>query len=226
MGRWVRGGARAGDKDMALRIYQQCNASGKIIGTLAEKGDFNALVAYTGQTGQKLDYLYLLQVRLCTPLARRSPTSASTNDCGGALGTVLVRRRRDACAPLIVRVACCVAQSLMMNNPQGAVALAKMVVKQTPPPVDVNTVADLFLQRNMIREATAFLLDALSGDKPEQATLQTKLLEINLITNPQASRASLVGRRRAHFAGGGTGRGAHSSSGARPGGCPGGCPWE
>jgi hypothetical protein len=41
---------------------QTVNAGGKVIGTLAEKGDFNALVAYTGQTGQKLDYLYLLQV--------------------------------------------------------------------------------------------------------------------------------------------------------------------
>lgn len=51
----------AGDKDMSLQIYQQCNSSSKIIGTLAEKGDFNALMAYTGQTGQKLDYLYLLQ---------------------------------------------------------------------------------------------------------------------------------------------------------------------
>ncbi len=60
-----------------------------------------------------------------------------------------------------------------------------MVIKQTPPPIDVNTIADLFLQRNMIREATAFLLDALAADKPEQAALQTKLLEINLITNPQ-----------------------------------------
>jgi hypothetical protein len=30
----------AGDKDMALKIYQSCNSSGKIIGTLAEKGDF------------------------------------------------------------------------------------------------------------------------------------------------------------------------------------------
>jgi hypothetical protein len=50
-------------------------------------------------------------------------------------------------------------------------------------------VSDLFLQRNMIREATAFLLDALSGDRPEQAALQTKLLEVNLITNPQVITA-------------------------------------
>ena len=34
----------------------------------------------------------------------------------------------------------------MMNNPAGAVALAKMAIKQVPPPLDTNTVADLFLQ--------------------------------------------------------------------------------
>lgn len=140
----------AGDKDMALKIYQICGASGKVIVALAEKGDFNALMAYTGQSGQKLDYLYLLQ-------------------------------------------------SLMMNNPQGAVALAKMAAKQTPPPVEVNTVADLFLQRNMIREATAFLLDALSGDKPEQGPLQTKLIEINLITNPQVADAILANGTLTHY---------------------------
>jgi clathrin heavy chain len=37
-------------------------------------------------------------------------------------------------------------QLMMMNNPSGAVSLAKMVAKQSPPPVDVNTMADLFLQ--------------------------------------------------------------------------------
>lgn len=51
-----------GDKDFALKVYQSCNASGKIIVALAEKGDMAALSAYTGQTGQKLDYMYLLQV--------------------------------------------------------------------------------------------------------------------------------------------------------------------
>lgn len=34
----------AGDKDLALKVYQQCNSGAKIIGVLAEKGDFNALV--------------------------------------------------------------------------------------------------------------------------------------------------------------------------------------
>lgn len=43
------------------------------------------------------------------------------------------------------------------------------------------------LQRNMVREGTAFLLDALAADKPEEGPLQTKLLEINLVTNPQVT---------------------------------------
>ncbi|GAA0183227.1 vesicle coat protein [Lithospermum erythrorhizon] len=47
-------------------------------------------------------------------------------------------------------------------------------------PVDYNTITDLFLQRNMIREATAFLLDVLKPNFPEHAFLQTKVMEINL----------------------------------------------
>jgi len=42
-------------------------------------------------------------------------------------------------------------------------------------PLDLNTVTDLFLQRNMIREATSFLLDVLKPNLPEHAMLQTKV---------------------------------------------------
>eukprot|EP00775_Hariotina_reticulata_P002628 gene2628-2929_t len=133
----------AGDKDLALKIYQTCGASGKVIVALAEKGDMSALQAYTGQTGGTLNYLQLLQ-------------------------------------------------QLMMNNPSGAVSLANMVAKQTPPPVDINTMADLFLQRNMVREGTAFLLEALQGDKPEEGPLQTKLLEINLVADAILANGTLT----------------------------------
>lgn len=68
---------------------------------LAEKGDFEKLMEYTGQSGQTPDFMFLLQ-------------------------------------------------SLMMNNPQGAVALAKMISKQPNPPIEINTITDLFLQRNMV----------------------------------------------------------------------------
>lgn len=52
----------AGEKDLALKMYQLLGSSGKIIATLAEKGDFAGLAAYTGQTGQTLNWMQLLQV--------------------------------------------------------------------------------------------------------------------------------------------------------------------
>ena len=55
------------------------------------------------------------------------------------------------------------------------VNLAKMVAKQPGPPIELITMTDLFLQRNAVREATAFLLDALQDNKPEHAALQTKV---------------------------------------------------
>ena len=90
-------------------------------------------------------------------------------------------------------------QQMMMNNPQGAVSLATMIVKQDPPPVDFNSIADLFLQRNMIREATSFLLEVLKPDLPEHAPLQTKVLEINLITFPNVADAILANGMFTHY---------------------------
>lgn len=90
-------------------------------------------------------------------------------------------------------------QRLMMDNPDAAVNLAKMVAKQPGPPLDLNTLADLFLQRNMVREATAFLLDVLQDDDPKNAALQTKLLEINLVTNPQVADAILANGALTHY---------------------------
>lgn len=37
-------------------------------------------------------------------------------------------------------------QRMMMDNPEAAVNLAKMVAKQPGPPIDLNTMTDLFLQ--------------------------------------------------------------------------------
>ena len=62
-----------------------------------------------------------------------------------------------------------------MDNPEGAVNLAKTVAKQPGPPIDLNTMADMFLQRNMVREATAFLLEVLQDNAPQHDKLQTKV---------------------------------------------------
>eukprot|EP01025_Chloroclados_australasicus_P037130 TRINITY_DN3781_c1_g3_i1.p1 TRINITY_DN3781_c1_g3~~TRINITY_DN3781_c1_g3_i1.p1 ORF type:complete len:1706 (-),score=246.11 TRINITY_DN3781_c1_g3_i1:418-5535(-) len=91
-------------------------------------------------------------------------------------------------------------QSLMMSNPEGAVGLAKKIAKENPPPVDLNTLSDLFLQRNMVREATAVVLDAVNGDDPKTANLQTKILEINLVTgHTQVADAILANGQFKHY---------------------------
>jgi clathrin heavy chain len=90
-------------------------------------------------------------------------------------------------------------QRLCMDNPDAAVALAKQAVKQPGPPLEVAAAADIFLQRNMVREATAFLLDALAGDDPAQAALQTKLLEVNLVSNPAVADAIMGSGQLSHY---------------------------
>ena len=68
---------------------------------------------------------------------------------------------------------------LCEHKPEGAVTLAKTIARMPGPwcsgPVNLNTMADLFLRRNMVREATAFLVDVLQDNVPEQDKLQTKV---------------------------------------------------
>ena len=82
-------------------------------------------------------------------------------------------------------------QNLVRQNPQGAENFAKMLVNNEGGSlVDVAMVVDVFMQLNRIEETTSFLLDALKGNRKEEGTLQTRLLEINLLGGaPQVADA-------------------------------------
>ncbi|KAG6527209.1 hypothetical protein ZIOFF_009304 [Zingiber officinale] len=91
-------------------------------------------------------------------------------------------------------------QTILRTDPQGAVNFALMMSQMEGGcPVDFNTITDLFLQRNLIREATAFLLDVLKPNLPEHAFLQTKVLEINLVTYPNVADAILANGMFSHY---------------------------
>lgn len=91
-------------------------------------------------------------------------------------------------------------QTMLRSNPQGAVNFALMMAQmEGGSPLDYNTITDLFLQRNMIREATSFLLDVLKPNLPEHAMLQTKVLEINLVTFPNVADAILANGMFSHY---------------------------
>lgn len=57
--------------------------------------------------------------------------------------------------------------------------------------VDVNMVVELFMRANDVSNTTSFLLDYLKdrGDNPEDAELQTRLIEINIMHSPQVAEA-------------------------------------
>jgi clathrin heavy chain len=76
-------------------------------------------------------------------------------------------------------------QLVMGRNPAAAVPFAQMLLAPQAngaPLADVGTIIDIFVQRNLVKEASSILFDVLkvAGDQPQMAALQTRLLEINL----------------------------------------------
>jgi clathrin heavy chain len=93
-------------------------------------------------------------------------------------------------------------QQLVRSNPQGAVEYAKKLVsnENNVQLIDANTVLGIFMSLNLVREATAFLLDALKANRKEEGFLQTKLLEINLLGGtPQVADAIMGNEMFTHY---------------------------
>ena len=83
-------------------------------------------------------------------------------------------------------------QHIVRVNPEkGAEFATALANDESGPLVDIERVVDVFQSQNMVQQATAFLLDALKDNKPEQGHLQTRLLEMNLINAPQVADAIL-----------------------------------
>ncbi|KAG8994614.1 hypothetical protein FRB94_012647 [Tulasnella sp. JGI-2019a] len=91
-------------------------------------------------------------------------------------------------------------QHIMRVSPEkGAEFATQLANEEGGPLVDIERVVDIFMSQNMIQPATAFLLDALKDNKPEQAHLQTRLLEMNLLNAPQVADAILGNEMFTHY---------------------------
>jgi len=80
-------------------------------------------------------------------------------------------------------------RQIMPVNAQAAVGLAKMVTNRDngPPKANIDQVTHVFLEFNKIQECTAFLLEALKNNRPDEGHLQTKVFEINLVSAPNVA---------------------------------------
>lgn len=57
-------------------------------------------------------------------------------------------------------------RSSLQTNPEGALNMAKGLCKSNPS-INVHTVAELFHSANRLQELTAFLVDCMTGNRPE-----------------------------------------------------------
>lgn len=78
------------------------------------------------------------------------------------------------------------------SSPEDAMYIARALTGKENEPqtaclINVTEIGELFLQNNAIPQFTGFMLTALKDNLPQEAQLQTKVLEINLATNPQTA---------------------------------------
>ena len=79
---------------------------------------------------------------------------------------------------------------MVPQNPQAAGNLAMMITARDAsgvPKTPIDGVLQVFLEFSRVQEATAFLLEALKGNRPDEGHLQTKLFEINLMSAPNVA---------------------------------------
>ena len=95
-----------------------------------------------------------------------------------------------------------VLRNIIPMNPEAAVGLAKMITNREAgniPKASIDSVVQVFLENGRIQETTAFLLEALIQNRPDEGHLQTKLFEINLMSAPNVAEGIFQMNKFTHY---------------------------
>jgi len=155
-----------------LSVYLRANVANKVIACFAETGQFTKIILYAKKVGFQPDYGFLLSTIL-----RMNPEK------GAEFATLLAN---DESGPLLELEQVTPSKK---KKKRGSGASIKFFFQ----------IVEVFLSMNMVQIVTAFLLDVLKENKPEQANLQTRLLEINLMAAPQVAEAILGNEMFTHY---------------------------
>ncbi|KAG5447542.1 Clathrin heavy chain 1 [Clonorchis sinensis] len=90
-------------------------------------------------------------------------------------------------------------RNLTRINPDQGLQFAQMLVQDQEPLVDLEQVVNVFMDQGLVQQCTSFLLDALKHNRPSEGHLQTRLLEMNLISAPQVADAILGNQMFTHY---------------------------
>jgi clathrin heavy chain len=83
---------------------------------------------------------------------------------------------------------------IMRINPEHGIQFAKLLVNESEPLADLNLMVDVFMEYGLIQQCTSFLLDVLKNNRESEGNLQTRLLEMNLMSAPQVADA-IIGNK-------------------------------
>jgi clathrin heavy chain len=75
-------------------------------------------------------------------------------------------------------------KQLVLTNSEAALNTAKTLCLKDPS-INVHSIAEIFLQANKLQEMTAFLVECMVSNRPEDGPWQSKVLELNLMHAPQ-----------------------------------------
>lgn len=84
--------------------------------------------------------------------------------------------------------------SCLQGSPEDAMKLARILAgteldPRQPSKIDIRQTAELFVNAGRIKECTAFLLSALKDNNPDDAQMQTKVLELNIMQDKETAEA-------------------------------------
>ena len=88
---------------------------------------------------------------------------------------------------------------IIRSNPDKATEFAQAIVSEEENLCDINQMVDAFVEANLVQQCTAFLLDALKNNREEEGPLQTRCLEMNLVTAPQVADAILANKMFSYY---------------------------
>ncbi|CAO3637493.1 unnamed protein product [Mucor fragilis] len=90
--------------------------------------------------------------------------------------------------------------NIARTEPDKAAEFASSLMNdENGPLIEPEKVVDVFQSQNMIQQATAFLLEYLKNNREEDAALQTRVLEMNLVHAPQVADAILGTGMLSHY---------------------------
>ena len=92
-------------------------------------------------------------------------------------------------------------RNLVVVNAPAAANLCKVICNRANGNilVDINQVIEIFQSQKKIQELTSFMVEYLKGNLPEDAYLQTKILELNLYENTKAASVILESNVFTHY---------------------------